>query len=136
VPQCDVLERDISHSSVERVILPDSTILLDYLQHRAIALVEGMTVDAERMRANLEITHGALFSQRVLLALVEAGSSRDDAYRVVQELAQRAWDDGIQLRELLEADERAARLDLDAIFDYAHYTRHAQEILARLDATE
>jgi adenylosuccinate lyase len=127
-------ERDISHSSVERVILPDSTILIDYLQHRTIALVRDMTVDAERMRANLELTHGALFSQRVLLALVEAGSSRDEAYRVVQELAQRAWDDGIQLRELLAADERARELDLDAIFDYAHYLRHAEEILARLDA--
>jgi adenylosuccinate lyase len=126
-------ERDISHSSVERVILPDSTILLDYLQHRTIALVEGMTVDAERMRANLELTHGALFSQRVLLALVESGSSRDEAYRVVQELAQRAWDDGIQLRELLAADERARSLDLDAIFDYSHYVRHADAILARLD---
>ncbi len=74
-------ERDISHSSVERIVLPDSTILLDYMQHRAIALVEGMTVDAERMRENLELTHGALFSQRVLLALVESGMSRDDAYR-------------------------------------------------------
>ncbi len=129
-------ERDISHSSVERVILPDSTILLDYLQHRAIALVQGMTVDADRMRANLELTHGALFSQRVLLALVEGGSSRDDAYRVVQELAQRAWDDGIQLRELLAADERAAGLDLEQIFDYSHYTRNADEILARLDDIE
>src|SRR6202046_5518527 len=93
-------ERDISHSSVERVILPDSTILLDYLQHRTIALVEGMQVNAERMRENLELTHGALFSQRVLLALVENGSSRDDAYRIVHELAQRAWDEGIPLREL------------------------------------
>ncbi len=91
------------------MILPDSTILLDYLQHRAIALVEGMTVDEQRMRANLELTHGALFSQRVLLALVAPGSSRDEAYRVVQELAQRAWDEGIPLRELLAADERAAR---------------------------
>src|SRR3984885_5898462 len=109
-------ERDISHSSVERVILPDSTILLDYLQHRAIALVQGMTVDTERMRANLELTHGALFSQRVLHALVEAGSSGEDAYRVVQELAQRAWDEGMPLRELLAADERARELDLDAIF--------------------
>ncbi|MGA2453389.1 MAG: adenylosuccinate lyase [Solirubrobacteraceae bacterium] len=127
-------ERDISHSSVERVILPDSTILLDYLQHRTIALVQGMTVDVQRMRANLELTHGALFSQRVLLALVEAGSSRDEAYRVVQELAQRAWDEGIGLRELLAADERARELDLDAIFDYSHYLRHAREILARLDA--
>ncbi|HEV3034304.1 MAG TPA: adenylosuccinate lyase [Solirubrobacteraceae bacterium] len=127
-------ERDISHSSVERVILPDSTILLDYLQHRTIALVQGMTVDVERMRANLELTHGALFSQRVLLALVEAGSSRDEAYRAVQELAQRAWDEGIALRELLAADARALSLDLDAIFDYSHYLRHADEIIARLDA--
>ena len=127
-------ERDISHSSVERVILPDSTILLDYLQHRAIALVRDMTVDVGRMRANLELTHGALFSQRVLLALVEAGSSRDEAYRVVQELAQRAWDDGVPLRELLAADERAHGLDLDAIFDYAHYLRYAEEIIQRLDS--
>jgi len=127
-------ERDISHSSVERVILPDSTILLDYLQHRTIALVGDLTVDEQRMRANLELTHGALFSQRVLLALVEAGSSRDEAYRVVQELAQRAWDQGTPLRELLAADPRAAGLDLDAIFDYGHYVRYAQEIVGRLDA--
>jgi adenylosuccinate lyase len=126
-------ERDISHSSVERVIVPDSTILIDYLQHSTIALVRGMTVDAERMLANLELTHGALFSQRVLLALVEAGSSREAAYRVVQELAQRAWDEGIPLRDLLAADERAAGLDLEEIFDYAHYLRHADAILARLD---
>ncbi len=133
-------ERDISHSSVERVILPDSTILLDYLQHSTIALVEGMTVDVERMRENLELTHGALFSQRVLLALVGAqgpeggvGMSRDDAYRVVQELAQRAWDEGIPLRDLLAQDERGRGLDLDAIFDYDHYVRHAQEIIGRLD---
>jgi adenylosuccinate lyase len=125
-------ERDISHSSVERVILPDSTILLDYLQHRTLALVRDMTVDAQRMRANLELTHGALFSQRVLLALVEAGSSRDEAYRLVQALAQRAWDEGIPLRELLGADERGRELDLDAIFDYAHYTRYAEQIVARL----
>jgi adenylosuccinate lyase len=126
-------ERDISHSSVERVILPDSTILLDYLQHRTIALVRDMTVDVERMRANLELTHGALFSQRVLLALVEAGSSRDEAYRVVQQLAQRAWDDGVPLRDLLAADERGRELDLEEIFDYSHYLRHADQILARLD---
>ncbi|HEX5853185.1 MAG TPA: adenylosuccinate lyase [Solirubrobacteraceae bacterium] len=126
-------ERDISHSSVERIILPDSTTLLDYLQYRTIALVKDMTVDAQRMSANLELTHGALFSQRVLLALVEGGSSRDDAYRVTQELAQRAWDEGTPLRELLAADDRASALDLDAIFDYSHYVRHANEILARLD---
>jgi adenylosuccinate lyase len=126
-------ERDISHSSVERVILPDSTILIDHMQHSATALVQEMAVDEQRMRANLELTHGALFSQRVLLALVEGGMARDDAYRIAQELAQRAWDEGTQLRELLAADERAAGLDLDAIFDYAHYTRYAGEIVARLD---
>jgi adenylosuccinate lyase len=126
-------ERDISHSSVERVILPDSTILLDYLQQRTIALVRDMTVDAARMRSNLELTHGALFSQALLLALVAAGMTRDDAYRIVQELAQRAWDEGIPLRELLADDERAAGLDLEEIFDYGHYVRYAQEIVARLD---
>jgi adenylosuccinate lyase len=129
-------ERDISHSSVERIVLPDSTILLDYLQHRTIALVEGMTVDAERMRENLELTHGALFSQRVLLALVEGGVPRDEAYRVVQELAQRAWDKGTPLRDLLARDERVSSLglDLDAIFDYQHYVRYAHEIVGRLDS--
>jgi adenylosuccinate lyase len=128
-------ERDISHSSVERVILPDSTILLDYLQQRTTALVEGMTVNAERMRENLELTHGALFSQRVLLALVGTGMSRDDAYRVTQELAQRAWDQGIPLRELLAEDERVRplSLDLDEIFDYSHYVRYADQIVSRLD---
>ena len=126
-------ERDISHSSVERVILPDSTILLDYLQQRTIALARDMTVDAQRMRANLELTHGALFSQRVLLALVSAGMTRDDAYRIVQELAQRAWDDGVPLRELLADDERAAGLDLEEIFDYGHYVRYADEIVGRLE---
>ncbi len=85
-------ERDISHSSVERVALPDATTLLDYAQQLAVRVVEGMTVHADRMRANLDATHGALYSQRALLALVEAGRSRDEAYRIVQENAQRAWD--------------------------------------------
>jgi len=126
-------ERDISHSSVERVILPDSTILLDYLQHSALALIGGMTVDTARMLVNLEMTHGALFSQRVLLALIATGSSRDEAYRIVQELAQRAWDEGIPLRELLAQDDRALGLDLQEIFDYGHYVRYAEQIVARLD---
>jgi adenylosuccinate lyase len=126
-------ERDISHSSVERVILPDSTILIDYLQHRTIALVRDTTFDTARMRANLELTRGALFSQRVLLALVEAGASRDEAYRLVQELATRAWQEELPLRELLASDPRSGGLDLDAIFDYSHYIRHAAEIVGRLD---
>jgi len=130
-------ERDISHSSVERVILPDSTILLDYMLARAVALVEGMVVHEDRMRENLEITCGALFSQRVLLALIEqAGMVRDEAYRIVQRTAQQAWDTRTPLRSLL-ADEpavRSAGLDLDALFDYGVYVRHADEIFSRLDA--
>jgi len=127
-------ERDISHSSVERVILPDSTTLLDHMQRRALALVRGMVVDSERMRANLDLTYGALFSQRVLLALVETGLTRDDAYRVVQRLAQQAIDERTPLRELLAGDSAGAGLDLDSIFDYAPFVRYADEIVGRLDA--
>jgi len=127
-------ERDISHSSVERVILPDSTILLDHMQRRVLALIEGMVVDTDRMRENLELTRGALFSQRVLLALVQSGMTRDDAYRIVQRLAQEAVDSRVPLRELLARDPAGAGLDLDAIFDYAPFVRHADEIVGRLDA--
>ncbi len=123
-------ERDISHSSVERVSLPDATILLDYAQSLAVRVVEGMIVHPERMLANLEATHGALFSQRALLALVESGWTRDDAYRLVQENAQRAWDTGVHFRELLA--EAAPGLDLEAVFDASAFVRHADEIVDRL----
>ncbi|HKN93610.1 MAG TPA: adenylosuccinate lyase [Thermoleophilaceae bacterium] len=125
-------ERDISHSSVERVALPDATILLDYAQSLGKRVVEGMTVHADRMRANLNATHGALFSQRALLALVESGRSRDDAYRIVQENAQRAWDEGVEFRDLLS--QAAPELDLDAIFDPSAFVKHADEIVGRLDS--
>jgi adenylosuccinate lyase len=85
------------------------------------------------MRANLEITSGALFSQRVLLALVEGGMQRDDAYRIVQRLAQQAWDTGTPLRTLLQTDPEVPSLDLDAVFDYAHYIRYVPEVLKRLE---
>jgi adenylosuccinate lyase len=124
-------ERDISHSGAERVILPDSTILLDYLQHLAIRVVRGMVVHEDRMRENLDLTYGALFSQRVLLALVTSGMTRDEAYRVAQELAQKAWDEHTHLRGLLEARPELG-LDLDTIFDLGHYARYAQSIVARL----
>jgi adenylosuccinate lyase len=127
-------ERDISHSSVERVILPDSTILLDHMQRRVLGLVSGMVVDVERMRENLELTCGALFSQRVLLALVDRGMTRDEAYRIVQRLAQRALDERTPLRELLAHEPAGAGLDLEAIFDYAPFVRYAEEIVGRLDA--
>jgi adenylosuccinate lyase len=124
-------ERDISHSSVERVALPDATILLDYAQHLAIRVVEGMTIHPERMLENLEATHGALYSQRALLALVEAGSSRDDAYRTVQQAAQRAWSEGIHFRVLLA--DSAPELNLDALFDPSAFVQHARTIVGRLD---
>ena len=126
-------ERDISHSGAERVVLPDATILLDYMQHLATRVARGMVVHEERMRANLEITSGALFSQRVLLALVEGGMQRDDAYRIVQRLAQQAWDTGTPLRMLVGADPEVPSLDLDAVFDYAHYIRHVPDVLNRLE---
>ena len=125
-------ERDISHSSVERVALADATILLDYAQHLAIRVVDGMAIHADRMRENLEATHGALFSQRALLALVESGRSRDEAYRIVQESAQRAWDERTPFRGLLA--EAAPELDLDQIFDPGAFVRHSEEIVGRLDA--
>ena len=100
-------ERDISHSGAERVVLPDATILLDYMQHLGGAGRRGDDRHPDRMLANLELTHGALHSQRVLTALVEAGMPRDDAYRLVQESAQRAWDEETDFRELI--DTRGAR---------------------------
>jgi adenylosuccinate lyase len=127
-------ERDISHSGAERVVLPDATILLDYMQHLGTRLVEGMTVHADRMRANLELTHGALFSQRALTALIESGMTRDDAYRLVQQAAQNAWDTGTPFRELLA--ERAPDLDLDAVLDPDAYLAHVPEVLARLEALD
>jgi adenylosuccinate lyase len=127
-------ERDITHSSVERIILPDSTILLDYMQSLAIKVVKGMTVHTERMLSNLEVTHGALFSQRALLALVNAGLTRDDAYRIVQQGAQEAWDTGTNFRDLLAAEVKAQGIDIDvdAVFDPTAYTKHSREIVARL----
>jgi adenylosuccinate lyase len=127
-------ERDISHSSAERIVLPDATILLDQMLALTLRIVRGMVVHADRMRANLELTSGALFSQRVLLALVNHPTQpmqRDDAYRIVQRLTQQAWDTATPLRELLEREGVA--LDLDAVFDYGYYTRHVPEALARLE---
>jgi adenylosuccinate lyase len=125
-------ERDISHSGAERVILPDATILLDYMQELARSVAAGMKVNEERMRENLGLTYGALFSQRALTALVESGMTRDDAYRVVQENAQRAWDTRTEFRALLA--EAAPQLDLDAVFDYGAYLTHLPEIFERVEA--
>jgi adenylosuccinate lyase len=125
-------ERDISHSGAERVILPDATIGLDYMQDLATKVAAGMTIRTDRMRENLNLTHGALFSQRALTALVESGLTRDEAYRIVQENAQQAWDTGTEFRELL--GPAAPDLDLDAVFDYSAYLTHLPEIFERLEA--
>jgi adenylosuccinate lyase len=125
-------ERDISHSGAERVILPDATIGLDYMQDLAAKVAAGMKVNEERMRENLGLTYGALFSQRALTALVESGMTRDDAYRVVQENAQRAWDTRTEFRHLI--GEAAPDLDLDKVFDYGAYLTHLPEIFERLEA--
>jgi adenylosuccinate lyase len=133
-------ERDISHSGAERVILPDATITLHYMLHLATRMARGMVVHADRMRENVDLTYGALFSQRVLLALVSSGLTRDEAYRITQEHAQRAWDTRHHLRGLLdevagaEPDGPVAQLDLDEIFDLGYYSRHAAEIVGRLDS--
>ncbi|GIK78612.1 MAG: adenylosuccinate lyase [Actinomycetes bacterium] len=129
-------ERDISHSGAERVILPDATIALDYMQHLATTVAAGMTVHADRMRENLELTWGAIYSQRALTALVDAGLGRDEAYRLVQENAQRAWDERTPFRDLLAAALAGSgdEIDLDAVFDPNAYLIHAGEVFARLEA--
>ena len=128
-------ERDISHSSVERVVLADSTTLLDYMLDKAVMVVGGLRVYPDRMRENLELTHGAIFSQIVLTALVEAGLRRDAAYRIVQRAAQTAWDERRSFRELLEQDAEVT-LDaekLDELFDYGRFVRNVPAIFERLD---
>ena len=128
-------ERDISHSSAERIVLPDAFLLVDYMLDRFAWLVEGLVVRVERMRENLDSSHGLYFSQRLLLALVEAGLSRDEAYRLVQRQAMRAWDEGLDFPALVRADaEIAGRIDLDAVFDDGAYTRHVGVVFDRLHA--
>ena len=128
-------ERDISHSSAERVVIPDAFLAVDYMLDRFTWLVDGLVVREERMRRNLEASHYLFFSQRVLLALVESGLSRDDAYRLVQRNAMRAWDEELDFRELVRADDEiAGRVDLDAVFDLDAYTRHVDTVFARLHA--
>jgi adenylosuccinate lyase len=126
-------ERDISHSSAERVVVPDAFLALDYMLDRFSSLVEGLVVREERMRRNIEASHYLFFSQRVLLALVESGLARDEAYRLVQRNAMRAWDEELDFRELVRADDEiASRVDLGDVFDLDAYTRHVGTIFARL----
>jgi adenylosuccinate lyase len=128
-------ERDISHSSAERVVLPDAFLALDYMLDRFAWLVEGLVVREARMRRNLEAGYYLFFSQRVLTALIESGLSRDDAYRLVQRNAMRAWDEELDFRELVRADDEiSSRLDLASVFEIDAYTRHVDTVFARLHA--
>ncbi len=128
-------ERDISHSSAERILLPDSFLAADYALDRFAWLVEGLVVRPERMRANLDSSHGLYFSQRLLLALVESGLARGDAYRLVQRHAMRAWDEELDFRELVRADAGiSARVELEDVFDLAAYSAHVDTVFDRLRA--
>ncbi len=129
-------ERDISHSSAERIILPDAAMLLDYLFDRLAALVKGLKVDAVRMRANLDMTHGLIHSQQVLLRLVEKGVPREDAYRWVQRNAMASWKSGKPLLELVSADPdiapRVSRRELADCFDLKRHLRDVKRTFRAL----
>jgi adenylosuccinate lyase len=131
-------ERDISHSSVERIVLPDSAILAHYMVHRLDRLLSGLEIDSARMRANLQASHGLIFSQPVLLALVNGGASRDDAYRIVQRNAMQAWASGGEFRTELEHDPEMT-LDaraLDEAFDLSRSLRQIGRFADALDGIE
>jgi len=128
-------ERDISQSSAERVVVPDAFLALDYMLDRFRWIVEGLVVHPERMLRNLESSHGLVFSHRLLLALIEAGLPRDDAYRLVQDHAMRAWEEEADFAGLVRSDpEISGRVDLDAVFDLAATVRHVDTVFDRLHA--
>jgi adenylosuccinate lyase len=128
-------ERDISHSSAERVVLPDASIALHYMLVKFTGLVEGLVVDGERMASNLAGTRGLVFSQPALLALVEAGLTRDDAYRIVQRNAMAAWGGEGQLRDLLAADPEVIldEATLDSCFDLSRIHDSTRIVFQRLE---
>jgi adenylosuccinate lyase len=131
-------ERDISHSSVERIVLPDSSLMAYYVTRRMQRLLAGLQVFPDRMRSNLDAGLGLVFSQPVLLALIQGGLARDEAYRIVQESAATALSERRPLRDVLEADSRVAVSSalLDEAFDLARSVRHAAAVFDSLDKLE
>ncbi len=129
-------ERDISHSSVERVIGPDATILVDYMIHRLTSLIENLMVYPENMKANLEKTRGLIFSESVLLLLTRKGFSREEAYHLVQRNAMKVWEEGQDFKTLLLKDDdiksRISREELEATFDIHHHLKHVGDIFERV----
>ncbi|MCR6105554.1 adenylosuccinate lyase [Salipaludibacillus agaradhaerens] len=132
-------ERDISHSSAERVILPDATIALNYMLNRFGNIVKNLTVFPENMKRNMTRTYGLIYSQRVLLSLIDKGMAREAAYDLVQPKAMEAWEKGIQFRQLVEEDEhitsQLSSEELDDCFDYKHHLKHVDTIFERLGLT-
>ncbi len=129
-------ERDISHSSAERIVLPDSSLLTYYVVHRLNSLLTDLEVDAVRMRRNLDSSFGVVFSQPVLLALVDIGMSRDEAYRVVQQDTAKAWETQLSFRQILEDDDRVklSKTQLESAFDVQRAIHHASRTIDALDA--
>ncbi|TWI56035.1 adenylosuccinate lyase [Halalkalibacter nanhaiisediminis] len=133
-------ERDISHSSAERVILPDATIALNYMLNRFGNIIKNLTVFPENMKRNMTRTYGLIYSQRVLLSLIDKGMVREEAYDLVQPKAMEAWDKGVQFRELVEAEERITSMlspeEIEECFNYEHHLKHVDTIFTRVGLTE
>ncbi len=129
-------ERDLTHSSVERIILPDSLILLDYMLAKFKQVLSELKVHEKNMKANMNITNGLIFSQRVLLTLMNKGLCRQEAYEIVQELAWQVWEEDAEFKEILHTDERIASYleaaEIEEIFDYENYLQHVEEIFERV----
>lgn len=129
-------ERDISHSSAERIIIPDTTIVLDYMLHRFSSIVQNLTVFPENMKRNMEATYGLIYSQRVLLKLIDHGLSREAAYDLVQPKTAYAWDHQTAFRPLLDADEKITTVlskeELDDAFDYQYHLKNVDQIFQRV----
>ena len=133
-------ERDISHSSAERIILPDSCLALDYMLATFTSIMKGLKIYPENMRRNIELTEGIIFSQRVLLALINKGLMREEAYRIVQDNAMKAWETRKSFLSLLEADKRItsrlSKLELGSLFDYTYYLKNVDDVFKRLGLAE
>jgi adenylosuccinate lyase len=133
-------ERDISHSSAERVVLPDSSIALDYILHKATSLIDGLTVHPERMLQNLQLTRGLVFSGQLLLALTQKGVSRETAYEWVQRNAMKVWDENENFQELLHQDtditSHLSGAEIDGVFTFDTYLRNIDTIFGRVFSEE
>jgi len=133
-------ERDISHSSAERIILPDSCLAVDYMLFVFTSIVKGLKVYPENMRRNIELTQGVIFSQRVLLVLIDKGLIREEAYKIVQDNAMKAWEKRKTFLSLLEADKRIThhlrKKELKSLFDYGYYLKYVDEVFERLGLTK